>query len=174
MDTIALASQGPRASRQGGDHQGDRIAIFVADSIRQHVKEWKVAGDGTLAILELAAGLLLPEQRTAYLAACYVPPQTGRNRGLETFDDLQRDLAGLPLDCPILTAGDMNAHTAGLTDLYLGPDTPSDKDSDSDGDTEPEDWPENFLTMPRRNMQPPVMNPYHWGEEFIRPQARLF
>ena len=82
-------------ARQGPPRGG--IAVFVADGIRQHVKEWKVADDGTYVILELAAGLLLPEERTTYLAVCYVPPKRGRNCNLETFDDLQRDLAELPL-----------------------------------------------------------------------------
>ena len=99
---------------------------------------------------------------------CYVPPKRGRNCNLETFDDLQRDLAELPLDCPILTARDMNAHTAGLTDLYPAQDILSEEDSDSDGDTEPEDWPDNFLTVPRRNMQAPNRNNNHWGEKFIQ------
>ena len=31
--------------------------------------------DGTYVILELAAGLLLPDERAAYLAECYVPPR---------------------------------------------------------------------------------------------------
>ena len=156
------AQQARRGPPRGG------IAVFVADGIRQHVKEWKMAADGTYVILELAAGLLLPDERTAYLAVCYVPPKHGRNCNLETFDDLQRDLAELPLDSPILTAGDMNAHTAGLTDLYPAQDILSDEDSDSDGHTDPEDWPENFLTVPRRNMQPPSRNNNHWGEEFIQ------
>ena len=74
--------------------------------------------------------------------------------------DLQRGLAELPLDCPNLTTGDMTsstAHTAGLMDLYPAQDFLCDEDSDSDGDTEPEDWPEHFLTVPRRNMQLTVL-----------------
>ena len=59
----------------------------------------------------------------------------------------------------------MNAHTAGLTDLNPAQDILSD---DSDGDTEPEDWPENFLTVPCRNTQPSSTNNNHWGEEFIQ------
>ena len=90
-----------------------------------------MAADGTYVILELAAGLLLPDERPAYLAVCYVPPKHGRNR--KTFDDLQRDLAELPLDSSLLTAGDMNAHTAGLTDRYPAQDILSDEDSDSVG-----------------------------------------
>eukprot|EP00891_Asterochloris_glomerata_P007320 jgi/Astpho2/7320/Aster-01622 len=165
-DCISKPRSQAQQARRGPPRGG--IAGFVADGIRQHVKEWKVADDGTYVILELAAGLLLPEERTAYLAVCYVPPKHGRNGNLETFADLQRDLAELPLDSPVLTAGDMNAHTAGLTDLYPAQDILSDEDSGSDDDTEPEDWPENFLTVPRRNMQPPNTNSNHWGEEFIQ------
>eukprot|EP00891_Asterochloris_glomerata_P008079 jgi/Astpho2/8079/Aster-03025 len=165
-DCISKPRPQAQQARRGPPRGG--IAVFVADGIRQHVKEWKVADDGTYVILELAAGLLLPDERTAYLAVCYVPPKKGRHGNLETFDDLQRDLAELPLDSPVLTAGDMNAHTAGLTDLYPMQDIHSDKDSGSDDDTEPEDWPENFLTVPRRNMQHPNTNSNHWGEEFIQ------
>ena len=165
-DCISKPRPQAQQARRGPPRGG--IAVFVADGIRQHVKEWKVADDGTYVILELAARLLLPDERTAYLAVCYVPPKKGRHGNLETFDDLQRDLAELPLDSPVLTAGDMNAHTAGLTDLYPMQDIHSDKDSGSDDDTEPEDWPENFLTVPRRNMQPPNTNSNHWGEEFIQ------
>ena len=46
------------------------------------------------------------------------------------------------VNCPILTAGDMNAHTADLTNLYPAQDILCDLDSDVD--TEPEDWPKNF------------------------------
>ena len=60
----------------------------------------------------------------------------------------------------------MNAHTAGLTDLYPAQDILSDEDSDSDGDTELGEWPENFLTVPCR--LPPSTNNNHWGEEFIQ------
>eukprot|EP00891_Asterochloris_glomerata_P004147 jgi/Astpho2/4147/Aster-01286 len=165
-DCISKPRPQAQQARRGPPRGG--IAVFVADGIRQHVKEWKVADDGTHVILELAAGLLLPEERTAHLAVCYVPPKHGRNGNLETFDDLQQDLAELPLDSPVLTAGDMNAHTAGLTDLYPAQDILSDEDSGSDDDTEPEDWPENFLTVPRRNMQAPNTNSNHWGEECIQ------
>ena len=165
-DCISKPRPQTQQARRGPPKGG--IAVFVADGFRQHVKEWKVAADGTYVILELAAGLLLADERAAYLAVCYVPPKLGRNCSLESFDDLQRDLAELPLDSPILTAGDMNAHTAGLTDLYPAQDILSDEDSDSDEDTEPEEWPENFLTVPRRNMQPPNTNNNHWGEEFIQ------
>ena len=165
-DCISKPRPQTQQARRGPPRGG--IAVFVADGFRQHVKEWKVAADGTYVILELAAGLLLADERAAYLAVCYVPPKLGRNCSLESFDDLQRDLAELPLDSPILTAGDMNAHTAGLTDLYPAQDILSDEDSDSDEDTEPEEWPENFLTVPRRNMQPPNTNNNHWGEEFIQ------
>ena len=164
-DCISKPRPQAQQARRGPPRGG--IAVFVADGVRQHVKEWKAAGDGTYVILELAAGLLLPDERATYLAVCYVPPKP-RNCNLETFDDLQRDLAELPLDSPILTAGDMNAHTVGLTDLYPAQDILSDEDSDSDGDTEPEDWPENFLAVPRRNMQPSNTNGTHWGEEFIQ------
>ncbi len=134
-DCISKPRPQAQQARRGPPRGG--IAVFVADGIRQHVKEWKVADDGTYVILELAAGLLLPDERAAFLAVCYVPPKNGRNCDLETFDDLQRDLAELPLDSPVLTAGDMNAHTAGLTDLYPAQDVLSDEDSNSDDDNEP-------------------------------------
>ena len=165
-DCISKPRPQAQQARRGPPRGG--IAVFVAAGIRQHVKEWKMAADGTYVILELAAGLLLPDERTEYLAVCYVPPKRGRNCNLETFDDLQRDLAELPLDCSMLTAGDVNAHTAGLTDLYPAQDILGDEDSDSDGDTEPEEWPGNLLTVPRRNMQPPSTSNSHWGEEFIQ------
>ena len=87
------AQQARRGPPRGG------IAIFVADGIRQHVKEWKVADDGTYVILELAAGLLLPEERTAYLAVCYVPPKHGRNGNLETFNFFYT-CSGMWQSCP--------------------------------------------------------------------------
>ena len=132
----------------------------------QHVREWKLADDGTYVILELAAVLLLPGEQAAYLAVCYVPPKRGRNCTLSHLSDLQRDLAELPLDCSVLTAGDRNAHTAGLTDLLPAQDIPSDEDSDSNGDTELEDWPRNFLTVPRGLS--PSTNKNRWGEGFIQ------
>ena len=104
-----------------------------------------MAADGTYIVLELVAGLLLPDVRTAYLALCYMPYKQGRNCNFRTFDDLQRGLGELPLDCPILTAGNMNAHTAGLQDLYPAQDIFSNEDSDSDSDVEPEDWSEQLM-----------------------------
>ena len=93
-DCISKPRPQAQQARRGAAREG--IAVFVADSVRQHVREWKLADDGTYVILGLAAGLLLPGDREAYLAVCYVPPKRGRNCSLESFDDLQRDLAELP------------------------------------------------------------------------------
>ena len=68
----------------------------------------------------------------------------------------------------MLTAANMHAHTAGLTYLYPPQDIFSEEDSNSDSDTEPEDWPDNFLTVARRGMQPPGTNNDHWGEDSIQ------
>ena len=74
-ETTALASHSPQPSRQSRGRRGGAIAAFVADGIWQHVEESKMAADGICVILELVAGLLLPDERTANLAVCYVPPR---------------------------------------------------------------------------------------------------
>ena len=164
-DCISKPRPQAQQARRGPPREALQLLLLMASDSMMKSGKWLMMAH---VILEIAAGLLLPDELTAYLAVCYVPPKHGRNCNLETFDDLQQDLAELPLDSPVLTAGDINDHTAGLTDLYPAQDILSDEDSNSDGDTDPEDWPENFLTVPRRNMQPPSRNNNHWGEGIIQ------